>query len=423
MSIEFILSLISGLAVGIVFGWAFWGRQAKNINETRNQLSEYSNQNENLLLENVKLKTEMESEKKASEEKLKDLIEAREELSNAFDALAKRALASNNEEFMRLAKSAFEKLQSDAKGDLEQRKQAVESLVKPLQDSLKEYNEEVKKLRVSEGSLLDQVKSLQSETETLSRALRQPQVKGRWGEYTLRRVVELAGMSEYCDFDEQTSVETDEGRKLRPDMKVALPGNKLIVVDAKTPLTAYLEAMETTDEVKRNKLMKDHARLVRQQVKNLGEKSYWEQFPITPDFAVMFIPGEHFLSAALKEAPNLFEEAVEKRVLLSTPVTFIALMKTIALTWRQKDISQNANRISTLAKDLHDRLFVFSDHLQKVGLNLDKSVKSYNSAVSSFESRVLVSARKFKDMGVTVRDNIPQVEPRDSLPRLPDKNL
>ena len=370
----------------------------------------------------AELETAIQKEREAAEEKLAVLNEAREKLSDAFKALSKDALESSNKSFLELAEQAFKNLQTEAKGDLEQKQKAVENLVKPLQESLKSYNEEVQKLKVSEGSLLDQVKSLQGETETLSRALRQPQVKGRWGEYTLKRVVELAGMSEYCDFKEQTSVSDDFGKRLRPDMIVALPGNKLIVVDAKTPLTAYLEAMETSDEVKRNKLLKDHARQVRQQVRNLSAKSYWEQFSFTPDFAVMFIPGDHFLSAALKEFPNLFEEAVENRVLLSTPVNFIALMKTIALIWRQRSISENANKISLLGKEMYDRLASFSGHMKLMGGYLEKSVNSYNKAVSSLESRVMVSARKFKELGITTKEDLPRIEPTDRLPHPPQSS-
>jgi DNA recombination protein RmuC len=368
---------------------------------------------------NAELQTTLSKEREFATEKLALLNEAKEKLSDTFKALSKDALDSSNQAFLELAGQAFKNLQTEAKGDLEQRKQAIDSLVKPLSDSLKNYNEEIQKMRISEGSLLDQVKSLQSETEILSRSLRMPQVRGRWGEYTLKRMVELAGMSEYCDFEEQKSVTGEEGAKLRPDMKIALPGNKLIVVDAKTPLSAYLEAMETNDEVTRNKKLKDHANNVRQQVRNLSSKSYWEQFEFTPDFTVMFIPGDHFLGAALKEFPDLFEEAIGNRVLLSTPVNFIALCKTVALIWRQKNITENANQISQLGKKLYDYLAQFGGYLRDVGSNLGKTVKSYNSAATILESKIFSSARKFKELGVTTKGEIGEVPQSDTHPKLP----
>lgn len=390
-----------------------------SLREREGELREIGIQVSDLKVRRSELETIIDKERKAAEEKLAVLNDAQQKLSDAFKSLSAEALKSSNQAFLQLAEETLKKYQTEAKGELDQRRQAIEGMIRPLQDTLKHYNEEIQKVRIAEGSLLDQIKNLQDETKILSNALRQPQVRGRWGEYTLRRVVELAGMSEFCDFKEQKSVDGDDSRRLRPDMVVSLPGNKLIVVDAKTPLNSYLEAMETTDEVKRNHLMKLHARNVRGQVRSLSSKSYWDQFPFTPDFAVMFIPGDHFLSAALKEYPELFEEAVEHRVLLSTPVNFIALLKTIALIWRQKNMAENAHKISLMGKELYDRLIVMSTHIAKMGGFLEKSVISYNSAVKSLESKVLVSARKFKELGVTAKTEVPELKTVDRLPTPP----
>lgn len=391
----------------------------ESLKERETELKSLSEEISQLKSRRSKLETIIEKEREAAQEKLAILDDAQKKLSSAFESLAKEALKDSNQSFLQLAEQTLKKYQSEAKGELDQRRQAIEGMIKPLQETLKQYNDEIQKVRIAEGSLLDQVKSLQDETKTLSNALKQPQVRGRWGEYTLRRVVELAGMSEYCDFKEQESVKGDGDKRLRPDMVVGLPGNKLIVVDAKTPLVSYLEAMETTDEAKRNNLLRMHAKNVREQVRNLSSKAYWDQFQFTPDFAVMFIPGDHFLSAALKEYPDLFEEAVEHRVLLSTPVNFIALLKTIALIWRQKNMAENAAKISQMGKDIYDRLLVLSSHFAKMGGHLEKSVTSYNAAVKSLESRVLTSARKFKELGLTVKADVPDLKTVDRLPSLP----
>ena len=376
------------------------------IQESRSKLSESE--------------TRLEEERKAAAEKLALIEDAQKHLSDAFKNLANEALESSSKSFLRLASEAFDKHHTVSKGDLEQRKQAIEGLVKPLQEALKNYDEGVRKVRETEGTLLEQLKDLRGETETLSRALRQPQVRGRWGEMQLERLVEMAGMSEYCDFDTQTSVSSSD-KRLRPDLIVRLPGNKIIVVDAKTPLQAYLDAMETDDSVRRNKFLKDHAKNVRQQVLNLSAKQYWDQFPFTPDFAVMFIPGEHFLGAALKEYPGLFEEAVQNKVLLATPVNFIALLKTIALLWRQKKMMESAEIVSKMGAKLYDNLNTLAGHLAKLHTNLDRTVGSFNDLVRSMESRVLVSARKFKELGVTSKGDIPVIEAVEKTPRKPSE--
>jgi DNA recombination protein RmuC len=435
-----LLYLIVGILIGGVISWLLvakkftgslsalsernsaLGREVEILTATvKEKETDLQNQSGRILDLTGSLKeaqTRLEEERKIAEEKLAIIEEARKRFTEAFAVISKEALKDSSSSFLQLAEQTFKKLHSESTGELEKRKQAVEDLLKPLYDSLRQHNEEMKNIRITEGTLLDQIKNLKGETETLSKALRQPQVKGRWGEYTLRRVVELAGMSEYCDFEPQKSLKTEDGR-LRPDLVVALPGNKIIVVDAKTPLSAYLEAMETTDEAKRNALLAQHSKQVREQVRNLSGKKYWDQFPFTPDFVVMFIPGDHFLSAALKEYPELFEEAVQNKVLLATPVNFIALMKTVALVWRQKKMTESAERISLLGKELYDKLATMSERFAKMGGHLEKTVSEYNLTVTSLDANVMVSARKFKELGVTTSEDISRLEAVDKVVKLP----
>lgn len=400
--------------------------QAKELEDLKStikmrdsQVNELQNHVSDLKSKRTELETIIEKERQAAEEKLMVLNEAQVKLSAVFENIANQALKSNNQAFLQLAEESLKKFQAEAKGDLEQRKQAIESMVKPLQESLRNYDEEIQKVRITEGNVLEQIKVLKGETETLSRALRQPQVKGKWGEYTLKRVVELAGMSKYCDFTVQKSVESDSGKRLRPDLIIHLPGDKRIIVDAKTPLMGYMNAMEVTDNVKRNKYLHDHARQVRAQIRSLGSKSYWEQFDFTPDFVVMFLPGDHFLSSALDMYPDLFEEAVQNRVLLSTPANFIALLKTIAMTWRQEKMAESAMKIGQIGKGIYDHLVKLAGHFKKIGGYLDKSVHSYNDALRELEGKVLISARKFNDLGITTKEEIPQIEPVDRIPNEP----
>jgi len=419
MSVDFTILLVAGMGIGIVIGWAFWGRLAKNIRETRSQLTEYAKQTEDLRLENVKLKAEKETEKKASEEKLEELIKARQELSNAFDALAKRALASNNEEFMRLAKSAFEKLQSDAKGDLEQRKLAVEGMISPIKESLEKQQKllhEVEKTRQEHyGSITEQLKhlteiekSLSQETSNLVTALKSPNVRGSWGEQTLRRVVEIAGLNDYCDFTEQQSVNTEEGR-LRPDLVVRMPGDRVIIVDAKNIFQAYYEAMELQDEVKRNALLDKHVRSVKEHIKKLSQKSYWEQFGESADFVVFFMPNENLYTEALKRDPSIFEEAVKQRILPAHPVSLAGFLQIIGHTWKQQKMSEYADNIKNLGQELYDRLADLAGNFSRVGSSLDTAVDAYNKSVGTLESRVLITAKRFKELGVSGKKDVKEL--------------
>ena len=348
--------------------------------------------------------------------------QAIEEVVAKFNGLSQEALKQNNELFLQLANSTFEKLQIKARGELES------DLIKPVKDTLQKFDSKLGELEKSRigaystlkeqvSALIDTQKELRNETGNLVKALRAPIVRGRWGEIQLRRVVELAGMLDHCDFYEQKSVTTEEGR-LRPDLLVRLPGKKNIVVDAKTPLSAYLDAIETQDEQVRLMKLKEHAKQVRTHVTLLSRKSYWDQFQPTPEFVVLFLPGESFFSAALEHDPSLIEMGVDKQVILATPTTLIALLRAVAYGWRQENLSQNAQQISALGRDLYKRIADMAGHWSKVGKSLGGAVQAYNKAVGSLESRVLVSARRFKDLESTVDREIEAVDPVEQIPRL-----
>ncbi len=401
--------------------------EAKRIPGLEERLIMLQDENTALKKEYSELNARMDEERKSAQEKLELLTDAQKKLSDAFKAISAEALRDNNQSFLELAKATLEKFHEGARGDLESRQKAIGELVKPVQESLSRVDNllhELEKARISAYSgLTEQIKALSStqnqlrdETSKLVRALRSPVVRGRWGEIQLRRVVEMAGMLNHCDFVEQMSADTENGR-LRPDLIVKLPGEKNVIVDAKAPLDAYLNAVEEQDEEKRKGYMEHHARQIHDHMQKLSSKAYWEQFAPTPEFVVMFLPGETFFSSALEHDPGLIEEGVKHKIILASPTTLIALLRAIAYGWRQETIAKSAQEISELGRELYRRLTTLVSHMNRLGKGLDNAVKAYNDAVGSFESRVLVQARKFPELGAGTTRDIPAIKPVEKSAR------
>ena len=370
------------------------------------------------------LETQLDQERKIATEKLAVLDEAQTRFSDAFKALSSEALRNNNTSFLELAKSTLDKTQEHAKGDLAQRQSAIDALVKPMRDSLEKVDAKIHDLETARAGAYEALKTqvqslaetqshLRSETGNLVRALRAPHVRGRWGEIQLRRVVELAGMVAHCDFVEQPTLQTEDGR-LRPDLIVHPPGGKTIVVDAKTPLNAYLEALEAPDDETRVRLLDRHATQVRNHIEKLSRKAYTEQFDDTPDFIVLFLPGEVFFSAALERDPTLIEYGADKKIILATPTTLIGLLMAVCYGWQQEKLAHNAREISQLGSELYKRFADMSQHFGRLGKSLNSSVEAFNKAAGNIETRVLVTARKFKELGAAPMgleiETLPQVE-------------
>ncbi|MEK6750385.1 MAG: DNA recombination protein RmuC [Pseudomonadota bacterium] len=369
----------------------------------------------------VALRTTLDNERTSQQEKAIAVEQVREQLSSTFTVLSSQALSRNNEEFLRLAAENLKQLHVQAQGELGKREQAIESMIKPIREALNKTEQQIlhieKDRKEAYGALNKHLENmtltqqaLRDETRNLVQALRRPEIRGQWGELTLRRLVELAGMLEHCDFVTQESVRTDE-QLSRPDMIIRLPGNRQIIVDVKTPLDAYLSAVEAKDDATRAAELQHHARKVRERVRELATKSYWKQFSNTPDFVVLFIPGDQFLAAALDIDRALLEDALQQRVILATPTSLVALLRAIAYGWRQESLAENAEQLRELGEDLFQRLGTFADHLGKIGRSLETSVNHYNNAVASFDSRLLPAGRRFVEMGVQAKRPLERIEP------------
>lgn len=350
----------------------------------------------------------------------KNAAERERGLDKTFAALSAEALKSNNETFLQLAQETLKQFHVQAKGDLEQKEKAVEGLVRPIREALQKTEQQIRAMeqerQTAYGALRQHLETLaqtqqqlQGETRNLVQALRRPEVRGQWGEMTLKRLAELAGMVEYCDFYEQEQVRAGDGM-LRPDMIVRMPDGREIVVDVKTPLDAYLSAAEAVDDALRAKHLEHHARKVRERVRELAGKAYWNQFKQAPDFVVLFIPGDQFLSAALDLDRALLEDALRQKVILATPTSFVALLRAVAYGWRQQALAANAEHIREVGEELYQRLATFSEHLAKLGRSLESSVGDYNRAIGSFDSKVLPGARRFTEMGISAKKTLEAIE-------------
>ncbi|MBI3886662.1 MAG: DNA recombination protein RmuC [Opitutae bacterium] len=426
--LETVIALVSAAVSGALV-W-FWAKSqsatlaertralSADLDAARVRLSEIE-------LQKSKIENDLAAERAAAAEKISALTDAHERLTNSFKALSADALRSNNQSFLELAKETFSKLHQQSSDELGKRQQAIDSLVKPLRESLEKVDAkigEIEKSRASAyGQLSEQLKSLgtaqgllQAEAAKLSTALRSTTTAGTWGELQLRRVVEMSGMSAYCDFTEQ---QTASSGTFRADLVVRLPGGQQIVVDAKAPNDAYREAANAADDAVRSAKLAEHAAKVRSHIDALGAKDYWAQFQPSPEFVVLFLPGDQFLSGALQADPTLIDRAIARKVLLATPATLIALLKAAAYGWRQESVSKNAEAIADLGRQLYDRIANFADNLDKVGRGLETASKAYNSAVGSFEQTLLPGARKFNELGAKGVKELPAPASVETAPR------
>ncbi|WP_455203073.1 DNA recombination protein RmuC [Kaarinaea lacus] len=424
-TVDWVITALAACLAALLSGLLVYLRFHRQLGDLRNQ--------------NTGLQVTLDLERKATEEKQAAMEAARQQLTDTFTALSSQALKHNTEEFLKLAQENLKQYQIKAQSNLSEKEKAIENLVKPIKETLEKTEKQIRLMeherKEAYGALTQHLQSmaqtqqaLQGETRNLVKALSRPEVRGQWGELTLRRLAELAGMVEHCDFFEQEHTTTQEGAQ-RPDMVVRMPGNRELVVDVKTPLDAYLKAMEATDDATREAALLKHCKNLKDRVRELSSKAYWNQFKNSPEFVVLFIPGDQFLSAALDQDHNLLESAMQQKVILATPTSLVALLRAIAYGWRQEVLAENAEHIRTIGDELYGRLVTFADHLNKLGKSLTSSVQHFNKAVGSFDARILPGAKKFTEMGINAKKTMERVEQIESSSRTidagadrPDKN-
>ena len=400
-----VLLVLALVAAGFAVAW--W--------HTRGELKDARDELEATKTDKTKLETQLASEQQAHEK-------FSEQIKTTFAELAGDALSKNNKEFLNLADERFKRLQQQSESSLEQRQEAVKNLVEPIKTALNENKQTIaeieKNRREAYGEITQQIKNmsqdqseLRKETGKLVNALRRPQVRGRYGEVALRRVVELAGMSAYCDFIEQAHATDGDGGVIRPDMVVNMPNQRALIIDAKTPLENYLNAVEAVDAEVRGRLLEKHANDVREHIKGLALKSYWAQFERTPEFVVMFIPGDQFLHAALEQKPDLLEYAMENKIILTTPGSLMGLLRAVAYGWQQETIAENLNEIKKSGENLLDCISTFITHINKLGKSLEGGMDAYNKAVGSFERRLVPAARQLSEHDIRGKKELPDTRP------------
>jgi len=399
-----ILLLICGGLVGAITTYFNREKKIRELSLTHSELS---------------LKLELEQKNR---DQLNDTIkQTQEQLANTFNTLSNEALKHNNDSFLKLAEENLKRFQSEAKADLTSKEKSIEQLVKPISEALKQTTKQINdiekdrkeaygSLRTTIDTMNQNQQSLQQETQNLVQALRRPEVRGQWGEMTLKRLAELSGMVAHCDFFEQTHTKTETGA-IRPDMIVRLPENRTIIVDAKTPLDAYLSAIQAKDDTTRQSELKRHAQIIRSRVRELATKNYWAEYSDSPEFVVLFIPGEQFLSAALEIDSSLLEDSMSQNIILATPTNFIALLRAVSYGWKQQALAENAMEIRELGETLYKRLATFTSHLDKLGKSLNSSVDHFNKSVGSLERQVMPSGRKFLEMGLRAKTEIVELQP------------
>jgi DNA recombination protein RmuC len=410
-----LIALAVGLLLGVLIGFLLRNKQVRTLESEKAQLT---------------LTLDLEQQNKQQLDVV--LTQTREQLANTFNQLSNEALNRNNTSFLRLAEENLKRFQSEAKAELNTKEKAIEQMLNPINEALKKTTEQIhnieKERKQAYGSLTSTIaqmsqsqQQLQQETQNLVQALRRPEVRGQWGEMTLRRLAELSGMVAHCDFFEQTHTNTDTG-SIRPDMIVKLPEKRDIIVDAKTPLDAYLSALQAKDDSTRQKELKRHAQVIRSRVKELARKNYWAEYSDSPEFVVLFIPGEQFLAAAMEVDPSLLEDSMSQNIILATPTNFIALLRAVSYGWKQLALAENAENIRELGESLYKRLSTFGNHLSKLGNSLGSTVNHFNSAVGSLERQVLPGARKFTEMGISSKNDITDLPPIEQQPRQVHQN-